>query len=110
MAITSKPVNTSKPVSTNPLAACKTKEDVLSLVSQGKATVEQASRWFADKAREGKGLRCKVSAKGALSVYNLQRLPVTLYAGQWERLLDFAQEITTFIAEHADALARKDAA
>jgi hypothetical protein len=29
----------------------------------------------------------KVSEKGALSVYGLQRFPVTLYAEQWEQLL-----------------------
>jgi hypothetical protein len=32
-------------------------------------------------------LNLKVSAKGALSVYGLQRMPVTLYVEQWERLL-----------------------
>src|SRR5687768_8477149 len=34
-----------------------------------------------------RALTCKVSEKGGLSVYGLQaRFPVTLYAGQWERL------------------------
>jgi len=37
------------------------------------------------KAKDGKALAFKVTEKGAVSVYGLQRFPVTLYAGQWER-------------------------
>lgn len=35
----------------------------------------------------GRPLTVKVSEKGAISVYGLQRFPTTLYANQWERLL-----------------------
>jgi hypothetical protein len=41
-----------------------------------------------------------------MSLYGLQRMPVTLYAEQWERLLGFADEIRAFIKDHP-ALARK---
>lgn len=41
-----------------------------------------------------------VSDKGALSVYGLGRFPVTLYAAQWERLMEKAGEIKAFIAKH----------
>jgi hypothetical protein len=54
-------------------------------------------------------LRCKVSAKGALSVYGLQRMPVTLYIEQWERLLAIAEEIRKFAKEHDGELNRKHA-
>ncbi len=37
-------------------------------------------------ARAG-NVYCKVSAKGGISLYGYQRMPVTLYAEQWERLL-----------------------
>jgi hypothetical protein len=37
--------------------------------------------------RQTGNLFCKVSPKGAISVYGLQQMPVTLYAEQWERLL-----------------------
>jgi len=47
-----------------------------------------------------------VSEKGAVSVYGLQRMPVTLYAEQWERLLAFAEDVKKFIAGHP-ALSRK---
>jgi hypothetical protein len=50
-----------------------------------------------------------VSEKGAVSVYGLQRMPVTLYMEQWGRLLDFAEEIRDFIKDHASELKRKEA-
>jgi hypothetical protein len=57
--------------------------------------------------RTGGGkLSCKQSEKGAVSVYGLQRMPVTLYAEQWERLLEFAGEIKSFIQNHP-GLSRK---
>jgi hypothetical protein len=48
-----------------------------------------------------------VSEKGAVSVYGLQRMPVTLYLEQWGRLLDFGDEIRKFIAENDSKLKRK---
>ena len=47
-------------------------------------------------------LNLKVSAKGALSVYGLQRMPVTLYVEQWERLLAVADDIRKFAQEHTE--------
>ena len=59
------------------------------------------------KRRQTRGLHLKVSAKGALSVYGLGRFPVTLYKEQWIQLLDIAQDIRTFLAEHDHELKRK---
>lgn len=65
------------------------------------------------QAKAVKGTRCgdmtlKVAEKTkALSVYGLQRTPVTLYAAQWERLLDQAEGIRAFIQENNSTLARK---
>ena len=59
-------------------------------------------------AEAKQALRFKVSEKGALSVYGLQsRFPVTLYRGQWERLLAAAPQLTAFIDLHADQLSVK---
>jgi hypothetical protein len=44
-------------------------------------------------------LYAKVSEKGAISVYGLQRMPVTLYLEQWERLLKFSPSLVEFINE-----------
>jgi len=47
-------------------------------------------------------LSLKVSEKGALSVYGLGRFPVSLYRGQWERLLAMGDQIKAFIAQNKD--------
>lgn len=44
-------------------------------------------------------LSLKVTEKGGVSVYGLQRFPVTLYADQWLAVLDKANEIKKFIAD-----------
>jgi hypothetical protein len=52
-------------------------------------------------------LRCKVSEKGAVSVYGLGRFPVTLYKEQWARLLGDVEAIKDFIARNEDRLKSK---
>ena len=52
-------------------------------------------------------LRLKVSEKGALSVYGLGRFPVTLYKEQWMRLLDYAEEMRSFIKDNDQLLKGK---
>jgi len=53
--------------------------------------------------------KLKVSAKGALSVYGLGRFPATLYASQWERVLERRDEIIAFIKANPTTLVRKPA-
>lgn len=53
-------------------------------------------------------LSMKVSEKGALSVYGLGRFPVTLYSGQWERLLNEADNIRSFMLANSALLTTKD--
>jgi len=60
------------------------------------------------KAKPAGKLSLKITEKGAISVYGLQRFPVTLYAGQWERLLAIAEEMQGFIRENKGRLATKD--
>ena len=77
---------------------------------KGEITIDQAAVELRDlmEVRSFGQLRCKVSEKGAVSVYGLQKQwPVTLYADQWERLFAVADEIKTFIQEHAAELKRK---
>ena len=61
---------------------------------------EKASR----EAAEKKGISFKVSEKGAVSVYGLGRFPVTLYQEQWNKLLDQAVSIRSFIEQNKDRL------
>ena len=52
------------------------------------------------------------SEKKCLSVYGIQRRPVTLYAGQWLRLLtpDIVKAMLAFIETHRSELAWKEGA
>lgn len=55
-----------------------------------------------------KPVKLKVSEKGAVSVYGLGRFPVTLYKGQWEKLLAEAEAIKSFIEANQTRLAVKE--
>ena len=52
-------------------------------------------------------ISCKVGEKGGLSVYGLGRFPVTLYKGQWLRLLAASEQIAGFITANDALLAEK---
>jgi hypothetical protein len=84
------------------------KEEILRKLAASELKVEEASKMLAELETPKRGqLYCKVSPKGAVSVYGLQRMPVTLYVEQWERLLDFTDQVREFIAEHSSELKRK---
>ena len=85
------------------------KEDVLAKLAAGELDVEEA-KGLLDSIEEQsrRELYCKVSQKGGVSVYGLQRMPTTLYAEQWEKLLDFGDDIRKFIKEHDAELKRRD--
>jgi hypothetical protein len=50
----------------------------------------------------------KVSEKGGISAYGLGRFPCTLYAQQWLKLLDQADNIRVFIETNKSKLTFKD--
>jgi len=54
------------------------------------------------------GIRMKVSEKGAVSIYGMGRLPVTLYKEQSVKLLDMADDIRAFIAANESQLKAKE--
>lgn len=45
---------------------------------------------------------------GAISLYGLGRFPVTLYRGQWERLLGAKEDVLAFIEANAGSLSVKE--
>ena len=61
------------------------------------------------KARNKNKISMKVSTKGGISIYGLQRMPVTLYAEQWERIIDICKsgDLGTFISANEAQLTRK---
>lgn len=85
------------------------KQEILNRLAAGQLQVEEASKLLGELETQKRGsLYCKVSPKTAVSVYGLQRMPVTLYAEQWERLLGFADEIRQFIKDHDGELSWKN--
>jgi hypothetical protein len=87
------------------------KEEILAKLAAGDLKVEEASKLLAEVEQPKRGqLYCKVSAKGAVSVYGLQRMPVTLYVEQWTRLLEFADDLREFLKDHDAELKRKERA
>jgi hypothetical protein len=81
---------------------------ILESVASGKLSPVQAAAML--KPVSAGRITFKVSEKGAVSVYGLQRMPVTLYSGQWERLLEQADAIREFIKANEGALSTKAAA
>ena len=74
-----------------------------------KAELEQLRKENAALRKEFvSGIRLKVSAKGAVSVYGVRRFPVTLLKEQWLRLLDRSSDIRAFIAANKAQLKAKD--
>ena len=59
------------------------------------------------KARPHTRLFLKVSEKGGVSLYGLQKFPITHYKDQWTRILDMAEEIRAFIKENNEVLKSK---
>ena len=87
------------------------KEEILAKLAAGEMKVEEASKLLAEIEKPKRGsLYCKVSEKGAMSVYGLQRMPVTLYVEQWQRLLEFSDELRDFMKENDSSFKRKEAA
>ena len=86
------------------------KEEILAKLASGEIQVEEASKLLAEIEQPKRGaLYCKVSEKGACSVYGLQRMPVTLYVEQWDRLLAFGDDIRQFLKDNNAKLKRKEA-
>ena len=84
------------------------KDEILAKVAAGELPVEEASKLLEAEQPQRGQLYCKVSEKGAVSVYGLQRMPVTLYVEQWQRLLDFGDEIRQFLKDNDSRLKRKE--
>ena len=80
--------------------SAKSREDLEALVSGLQTKLAAAT-----KPRKA---TLKVTEKGGVSLYGLGRFPVTLYRGQWERLLGMREDIEAFIEANAGSLSVKD--
>jgi hypothetical protein len=83
------------------------KDEILRKLQAGELSVEEATKLLNELDAPKRGLYCKVS-EGAVSVYGLQRMPVTLYVEQWQRLLEFSEDLKQFLKENDSKLKRKE--
>jgi len=60
------------------------------------------------KRRTERSVFLKVSDKGGVSLYGLGRFPITLYVEQWDKILEMAPEIRTFLDTNRSSLKRKE--
>jgi hypothetical protein len=54
------------------------------------------------------GIVALVSDNGGMSVYGIERFPITLSYEQWVRLLDKSQELRKFLEENKSKLKLKE--
>ena len=84
------------------------RKEILSKLAGGELTEDEADKLLEKFEREKRSsLYCKIGKAGGISVYGVQRFPVTLYVEQWERLLDFAEDIRQFAKDNHDSLKRR---
>jgi len=67
--------------------------------------VRHTAKLNALEDEQAPSLRCEVGAKGSVSVYGLQKNPVTLYANQWRQLDKFMATVIRFIDDNQNKLA-----
>ncbi len=67
--------------------------------------LEATKALLAEFQKQGTTLR--VSPKGGVSVYGINRYPVTLYKSQWRKLLAMADTIKEFLVENDARLPEK---
>lgn len=91
-------------------AEIQTKVDERNFEEARKLSIKaKAMKAQAERAKpKPEGPYCTIGPKGGISVQGLQRWPVTLYANQWPRLLEFGPDILQYIEEHKDELSWPD--
>jgi hypothetical protein len=87
-----------------------TAETSVSMADAYKAAMERVkeleNKYNALISGKERPVYCKVSEKGAVSLYGIGRFPVTLYAEQWEKLFGNLQSVRDFIATNPAGMKR----
>jgi len=80
------------------------RKEILARLKAGKISEDDADALLAalENAPRTGNVYFKVGPSGAVSAYGLQRMPVTLYIEQWERVLapEFAERLRAFAKEY----------
>jgi hypothetical protein len=85
-----------------PQTADEKRRSLLMKLATGEITLDEADKVLQSEQSSGPArsgpMYFKVSVKGAISAYGLQRMPVTLYVEQWERILGKRGECSSAFA------------
>ena len=73
-------------------AACQTRENMADEDVQAELARLRARKYDHFRQKRNSAVSMKVSEKGAVSVYGLNRFPVTLYQEQWQKLLALSEK------------------
>ena len=84
---------------------------ILEVIPMPEPTYEELKAKLAELEKQGPrrtgSLEFRVSEKGGVSVYGLDRITVTLYYEQWTRLLDASEKLREFLEENKSKLKLK---
>ncbi len=88
-------------------------KEILLLLASGTLSPEEANIKL-EQLNKKSEYRYKVSKKGAISIYGLRRMPITLYIGELEAITnlftgsnEWTDEFSSFLDENKDDLTRK---
>lgn len=81
---------------------------ILQQLKEGKFDVNEAGKAI-EALSISKEITYKVSTKGCVSFYGIRRMPITLYIGELEKIVEKynSEEFKVFLAENEKNLARK---
>jgi hypothetical protein len=88
-----------------------TSEEILMLVQSGSLTIEQAQKQLKYLTPgDAKKITYKVSTKGAISVYGIRRMPITLYKEEFQKIVDIgnSEEFKAFVRDNSSKLSTKE--
>jgi len=85
-------------------------EEILQNVKEGKITIEQATAQLEKvHIQKKENITYKISTKGAISFYNIRRLPITLYKEELNKIVNIynTNEFKQYIQNNASQLSQK---
>ena len=70
--------------------------------------IQKRNAELEEKLKKQSTVSCKVSQKGALSIYGFGKFPFTFYLSQWDKLMENLDGIKAFVEAHKSEFSVKD--
>lgn len=83
-----------------------TQIEILAALKAGAITIAEAATQLEAIDKPELPIHFKVGEKGGISLYGVQRQPVTLYWPQWERIMAHGDKLREFATTNADKLSK----